>query len=194
MTDQSSDDNFVIEIQHVTYTHWNRSEPTLVDVSLKIPRGKLTALVGPGGSGKSTLCDLLNGVIPHLNSGKYVGDTFIDGVNTRALKVADISTRVGRVFQDPEAMLATLYVDDEIAFGPENLRVDPEVIRSRVDQYLEETDLALHRHHLVWQLSGGQIQKLGLASILATDPAVIVLDEPTSNLDPDATAGCMIWS
>src|SRR5690606_34683627 len=182
-----SNPDILIDIQHVTYTHWNKSEPTLHDISLQIRRGTLNILVGPSGSGKSTLCDLFNGVIPHLNGGEFKGDVFVDGQNTRDVKVMDLSQLVGRVFQDPEIMFATLSVEDEIAFGPENLRLDIPTIQSIVNRLLDQMDLTSRRHNLVWNLSGGQVQKLGLACVLAMNPRMIVLDEPTSNLDPAAT-------
>ncbi len=177
----------LVEIRDVTYTHWNRKQPTLHGVSLQIERGTLTILVGPSGSGKSTLCDLFNGVIPHLYGGKLEGEVWVDGVNTRQAQVKDLARKVGRVFQDPETMFATLYVEDEIAFGPENLRFDPREIRATLDRLLDLTQLRPYRHNLVWNLSGGQVQKLGLASVLSMHPELIVLDEPTSNLDPAAT-------
>lgn len=182
-----NDTDILVDIQHVTYTHWNQTEPTLHDVSLQIRRGTLNVLVGPGGSGKSTLCDLFNGVIPHLHGGKLEGEVWIAGMNTRQTEVKDLARHVGRVFQDPEAMFATLYVEDEIAFGPENLRFEVETIRRQVERLLEETNLTARRHNLVWNLSGGQIQKLGLAAVLAMQPQLVVLDEPTANLDPGAT-------
>lgn len=177
----------LVDVRDVWYTHWNQTEPTLRGVSLQLYRGTLNVLVGPGGSGKSTLCDLFNGVIPHLHGGKMAGDVWVDGVNTREVEVKDLSPKVGRVFQDPEIMFATLYVDDEIAFGPENLRFDVATIRTTVENLLEDMDLATHRNNLVWNLSGGQIQKLGLATALAMRPRIIVLDEPTANLDPAVT-------
>lgn len=177
----------IAELLHVTYTHWNQTTPTLVDVSLQLEKGTLNILVGPGGSGKSTLCNVFNGEIPHLLGGKFEGDVLIDGVNTRTVHVKDLSCKVGHVFQDPESMFATLTVEDEIAFGPENLCFTPEHIRQVVTELLAETGLETVRDHLVWALSGGQIQKLGLAAILAMQPELIILDEPTSNLDPAAT-------
>lgn len=177
----------LVNVQNVTYTHWNKTEPTLHDLSLTIERGTLNILVGPSGSGKSTLCDLFNGIIPHLNGGDFSGDVWVDGENTREVAVKDLAQKVGRVFQDPEVMFATLSVEDEIAFGPENLRFDAPTIRQTVDDLLAQTDLTARREHLVWNLSGGQVQKLGLATVLATKPRMIVLDEPTANLDPAAT-------
>jgi energy-coupling factor transport system ATP-binding protein len=177
----------IISIRDVSYTHWNQTEPSLKHISLSLRKGTLSVLVGPGGSGKSTLCCLFNGEIPHLMGGQFEGDVYVNGVNTRDLEVKGLSQQVGHVFQDPESMFATLYVEDEIAFGPENLKIEVDEIRKRVDDLLETTMLTSRRRNLVWNLSGGQIQKLGLAVILAMNPQVIILDEPTANLDPVAT-------
>jgi energy-coupling factor transport system ATP-binding protein len=182
-----STNSLLVEICGVTYTHWNHSEPTLIDLSFSIRRGTLNVLVGPGGSGKSTICDLISGKIPHLLGGALTGTVRVDGQDISTLEVKDLSHKVGYVFQDPESMFATLTVEDEIAFGPENMRLDPAEIHQTVEEMLDTTGLAPFRTSLVWNLSGGQVQKLGLAAILAMRPALILLDEPTSNLDPVAT-------
>jgi len=127
----------LVEIQNVTYTHWNQTEPSLTDVSLTIHPGTLNVLVGPSGSGKSTLCDLFNGVIPHLRGGKFNGTVLIAGKNSKETPVKDLALTVGRVFQDTETMFATLYVEDEIAFGPENLRFAVPDIRTTVGTLLD---------------------------------------------------------
>lgn len=177
----------IVSIQEVTYTHWNQDKPTLSAVSLTLQPGTLNVLVGPGGSGKSTLCDLLNGRIPKLLGGKLEGKVLIQGMDTSQTEVKELSRHVGSVSQDPETMFATLYVEDEIAFGPENLLVDPQEIKQTVEDLLVKTHLLPQRNHLVWQLSGGQVQQLGLATALAMKPALIILDEPTANLDPIAS-------
>lgn len=186
-TAASTSPDVLVDVQNVTYTHWNKTEPSLHDISLQLRRGTLNILVGPSGSGKSTLCDLFNGVIPHLNGGEFEGNVIVGGANTRDVPVKDLAQQVGRVFQDPEIMFATLSVEDEIAFGPENLRADIPSIQRTVDELLAQTDLTGRRYNVVWNLSGGQVQKLGLATVLAMHPEMIVLDEPTSNLDPAAT-------
>ena len=183
----SSNSHPLVQILHVTYTHWNQTEPTLRDLSLELGRGTLSVLVGPSGSGKSTLCGLFNGVIPHLHGGKLEGDVLVDGVNTRSVEVKDLARKVGILFQDPETMFATLCVEDEIAFGPECLCLPADLIRETVEQMLDLTQLGQHRLNQVWDLSGGQVQKLGLASVLAMRPDLIILDEPTANLDPAST-------
>jgi energy-coupling factor transport system ATP-binding protein len=130
---------------------------------------------------------LFNGEIPHLLGGDLKGSVWVAGMDTRQVLVKDLSRRVGHVLQDPEAMFATLYVEDEIAFGPENLQSPVAEIRAEVEQLLAEIQMIPHRRNLVWNLSGGQVQKLGLAAILAMKPEMIVLDEPTANLDPQST-------
>jgi energy-coupling factor transporter ATP-binding protein EcfA2 len=182
-----SNNHIIAELRDVSYTHWNHQEPTLRNVSLQLERGTLSVLVGPGGCGKSTLCDLLNGRIPKLLGGQLTGEVIIDGLDTAKVEVKELTKRVGSVSQDPETMFATLYVEDEIAFGPENLLVDAEEIRLTVEELLDATQLRPQRRNLVWQLSGGQVQKLGLATALAMKPSLIILDEPTANLDPIAT-------
>jgi energy-coupling factor transport system ATP-binding protein len=173
--------------EHVSFTHFDRTAPTLVDIDLSIRRGSFTLLVGPSGSGKSTLCMLLNGVIPHLLGGELSGKVFVDGQDVAATQVKDMARSVGLLFQDPEWMFATLQVEDEVAFGPENLRQPPEEITRQVTAALDYVGMAPLRKSLVWALSGGQIQKLGLAAVLAMQPPLIVLDEPTANLDPATT-------
>ncbi len=181
------DNKPLIEVKDVFYTHWNQEGPTLKGVSLEIYPNTINVLVGPGGSGKSTLCSLFNGEIPHLLGGKFEGSVLVDGKDTNEEPVKNLSQVVGHMLQDPETMFATLYVEDEIAFGPENLLLGKDEIKKRVEKLLEDIELQKFRTNLVWNLSGGQIQKLGLAVILAMQPAMVVLDEPTANLDPHAT-------
>jgi energy-coupling factor transport system ATP-binding protein len=176
-----------IQVENATYTHWNQDKPTLQDVSLTIQPRTINVLVGPGGSGKSTLCSLFNGEIPHLLGGKLEGKVWLDGQDTSQTAVKDLAQIAGHMLQDPETMFATLTVEDEIAFGPENLCLEKGEIRSRVEQLLVDIQLQPQRNNLVWNLSGGQIQKLGLATILAMRPRMVILDEPTANLDPIAT-------
>lgn len=183
----SSQPDDLITFEGVTFRHDNRTAPTLGDINLSIRRGSFTLLVGPSGSGKSTLCMLLNGIIPHLLGGELSGRVVVDGHDVAGTPVKDLAHSVGLLFQDPEWMFATLQVEDEVAFGPENLRQPPEDIASRVTAALDYVGMRSLRKNLVWALSGGQIQKLGLAAVLAMQPPLIVLDEPTANLDPATT-------
>ena len=178
----------LIECKNLSYRFRRKDDPVLEDISLSLEQGTFTILVGPGGSGKSTLCRILDGRIPHLLKGELIGDVLLEGQSSAGLEMKDISCSVGSVFQDPETMFATLTVEDEIAFGPENLLQGRDKIRENVERLLELTGIGTYRHNLVWNLSGGQIQKLGLASVLAMEPKLIILDEPTANLDPASTS------
>jgi energy-coupling factor transport system ATP-binding protein len=176
-----------VEFKNVFYRYNEQSEPVLKDISFNLKQGSFNILVGPGGSGKSTLCDLFNGRTPQLMGGILEGTVLIEGKATADTQMKDLACKVGYVFQDPESMFATLSVEDEIAFGPENLLFEKEEIRQSVEELLDMTGIKEYRHNLVWNLSGGQIQKLGLAAVLAMKPRLIILDEPTANLDPTAT-------
>ena len=183
----SAQSDALVTFERVNFTHFDRTVPALVNVDLTIRRGSFTLLVGPSGSGKSTLCMLLNGIIPHLLGGELSGKVVVDGNNVAETQVKDLARSVGLLFQDPEWMFATLQVEDEVAFGPENLRQPPQEIARQVTAALDYVGLGPLRKNLVWALSGGQVQKLGLAAVLAMQPPLIVLDEPTANLDPATT-------
>jgi energy-coupling factor transporter ATP-binding protein EcfA2 len=177
----------IISLKGVSYYHAGRDTPALQDIDLQVKRGALSMIVGPSGSGKTTLCDIIAGVIPHLYGGRLTGEVTIDGLNTVEHEVYETALKVGKVFQDPEVMFSMLEVEDEIAFGPENLSMPAKEIAEIVERVLGYVQLTKVRHNLVWELSGGQIQRLGLGCILAMQTPIIVLDEPTANLDPVAT-------
>ncbi|HUG15881.1 MAG TPA: ATP-binding cassette domain-containing protein [Thermomicrobiales bacterium] len=153
-------------------------------IDLHVAEGELLGVCGTTGSGKSTLCMALNGLVPQQTSGTIRGDVWIGELNTKRTPVARMATRVGIVFQDPEANLLGLTVEDEVAFGPENLAVDPREIGERVAWALDVVGMSEHRDRPAPQLSGGQKQRVGIAAVLAMMPRVIVLDEPTAELDP----------
>ena len=182
-----SADKPLVKFDQVTYQHYGKPTPALLDVNLTVQRGSFTLLVGPSGSGKSTLCMLLNGIIPQILGGKLTGTVSVDGNDVSNTPVQELAKCTGMLFQDPEWMFATLSVEDEIAFGPENLRRDPGEILNSVEQSLDYVGMQNLRKNLVWALSGGQTQKLGLASVIAMQTPLIVLDEPTANLDPATT-------
>jgi energy-coupling factor transport system ATP-binding protein len=180
-------DKPLVQFDQVTYYHYEQTTPALSDINLTVGRGSFTLLVGPSGSGKSTLCMLLNGIIPQILGGKLTGMVIVDGQDVSKTPVQELAKSTGMLFQDPEWMFATLKVEDEVAFGPENLRRQPAEILKSVEQSLEYVGMQHLRNNLVWALSGGQTQKLGLASVIAMQTPLIVLDEPTANLDPATT-------
>ncbi|EFR33356.1 cobalt ABC transporter, ATP-binding protein [Peptoniphilus harei ACS-146-V-Sch2b] len=152
----------------------------LKDINLEIKEGEFVALLGHNGSGKSTLAKLINGL---LLPGQ--GDVLVDGMNTKSEKeIWDIRRTAGMVFQNPDNQLVATIVEDEVAFGPENMGVEPSEIRRRVDRALEDVGMADYKKNAPHLLSGGQKQRVAIAGILAMSPKYIILDEPTAMLDP----------
>lgn len=156
----------------------------LAGIDLTIADGEFLGISGTTGCGKTTLCLALNGLVPQQTSGTIRGDVWIDDWNTKRVGVPELATRVGLVFQDPEANFLGLTVEDEIAFGCENLGIDPAEINERVDWALDLVGMRGFRERSVAMLSGGQKQRIGIAAVVAMLPQVLVLDEPTAELDP----------
>ena len=181
-----TDDAPAVEIRGLTYWYPGADAPALDGVDLTVRRGELVLLVGRSGSGKSTLLRSLDGLVPSYYGGRFKGSVRVDGVVARGRSVGELARRVGLVFQDPERQLVMSRVDNEVAFGLESLAFPPEVIRSRVADALSAVGLTGKEAAFVSELSAGQAQRLALASVLATEPPVLGLDEPTSQLDPEA--------
>jgi energy-coupling factor transport system ATP-binding protein len=157
-------------------------------VSFDVPRGGSLLVLGPSGCGKSTLGLCLNGAIPHFVEGSFVGSVRLDGRDTREASMAEMAQRVGVVFQDPEAQFCMLKLEDEVAFGLENLAIPRADMDARIDEALGWVGLADRRTERIENLSGGQKQRLALACVLAQRPEVLVFDEPTAQLDPAGAA------
>lgn len=156
----------------------------LKGVDLEIESGEFISIMGPTGVGKTTLCLALNGIVPHSTGGIFRGNVWVDGLNTKETPVSTLASLVGIVFQDPESQFFSMSVEDEVAFGLENLCLDPREIAERVEWALRVVGMSEYRRRSPFQLSGGQKQRVAIASILAMQPSVLVLDEPTSGLDP----------
>ena len=178
----------MIEIDGLTFKYVGRKLPTLQNITLRVAQGESVLLLGPSGCGKSTLALALNGAIPHAVSGDLRGTVHVDGLDTRRASMAELAQRVGIVFQDPEAQFCMLTVEDEVAFGLENLAVPRSEMDARIDAALATVGLGHRREEQISRLSGGQKQRLALACVLALEPDVIVLDEPTAQLDPAGAA------
>jgi energy-coupling factor transport system ATP-binding protein len=178
----------VIEIERLSFRYVGRRQPTLRDLSLSIPDGQSVLVLGPSGCGKSTLALCLNGAVPQAIEGDLQGSVRVDGLDTRHASMADLAQRVGIVFQDPEAQFCMLSVEDEVAFGLENLAVPRRAMDARIDDALVMVGLAGRRRERIERLSGGQKQRLALACVLAQEPSVLVLDEPTAQLDPEGAS------
>ena len=155
------------------------------DISLDLPEGHIVLITGPSGAGKTTVCRAANGLVPHEFKGKMRGQVTIAGrYNSRKYGVSALSKIVGVLQQDPDTQLFNPTVEEEIVFGACNYGLPVDVIRKRTEELLELTRLTAHRRKNPHNLSGGQQQSCALAAILSLDPATLVLDEPTSNIDP----------
>jgi energy-coupling factor transport system ATP-binding protein len=165
--------------------------PALRDVSLDVEPGEVVALFGPSGSGKSTLLRALAGLVPHFHGGRFEGRVEIDGRDTRSTRPADLAGTVATLFQDPEDQVVFTRVEAEVAFGLENVGTPPAQIAQRAASALDAVGAGALADRPVAELSGGELQRVCLASVLALSPQLLLLDEPTSQLDPDGAAAAI---
>ncbi len=173
-----------IEIKDVSYYYPGNQLPALKNINFSLGDGKFLLLAGGTGSGKSSLARILAGLIPDFYGGKFKGKVFFDGRELRETERRLLYSRVGMVFQDPEKQLVMTSVEAEIAFGLENLGLDRQEMFRRVAEVMSFLDLSYLKKEFTANLSGGQKQKVALAAILAMQPDILILDEPTSQLDP----------
>lgn len=177
----------MIEIKDLWYTYPGRSEPTLKGINLRVEKGEFVLLTGPTGCGKSTLLKTLNGIIPHESGGIFSGSVKVKGMETTDSNHMEISKEVGLVFQNPDDQIFSTTVEDEVAFGPENLCFEQKEIDRKVGEALQIVGMSGHRLASTNSLSGGQKQRICIASMLAMMPEVLAMDEPVSQMDPVGT-------
>jgi energy-coupling factor transport system ATP-binding protein len=176
----------VIEFDRVSVTYHGAPVPVLRDVDLAIGEGELVLVVGRTGAGKSTLLGAVNGLVPHFTGGTLAGRVLVGGRDTRTHKPRELADVVGVVGQDPLAGFVTDTVEEELAYGMEQLAVPADVMRKRVEETLDLLGIAELRDRPLHELSGGQQQRVAIGSVLTAQPRILVLDEPTSALDPTA--------
>ena len=174
----------MIKLQNLTFSYSDAEKPALQDVNLEVEDGEFVLVTGPSGGGKSSLCRCFNGLIPHFYGGKISGKVAVQGLDVMKRSTKELATRVGMIFQDPENQLVSMDVEREIAFGLENLAFPRDLIAKRMEESLDTLGIAGLRSRQVHELSGGEKQKVVIASVLALHPDILVLDEPTSELDP----------
>ncbi len=175
----------IIEFKDFSWKYKASKDLVLKSINLKIYRNEFIGIMGPTGAGKSTLCSCMNGLIPLRSRGWIKGTVEVSGIDTQKEKMADLGKKVGLVFQDPEAQFVMMTVEDEIAIGLETLSLNREEIRERIDWALKLVGLEGYRNKAPDELSGGQKQRIAIASIMAMRPEILILDEPTSDLDPE---------
>ena len=174
----------IIETKNLTYTYPGVSKPSISDVSIKVEKGEFVLITGPSGCGKTTLCRCFNGLIPHFYQGELKGEITVANMDTTKHQTHAMAKSVGLVFQNPENQLFALSIEKDVAFGLENLGVPREEMRERVEWALKLTGIHDLRERSPHEVSGGQQQRVAIAAVLAMQPEIIVLDEPTSFLDP----------
>lgn len=177
----------MISINNLSYYYPDSETPVLDNIDLTIKEGEFILLLGPSGCGKSTLVQCLNGIIPKVSGGTLKGEIYVNGKDVSKYKVYQMSPDVGMVFQNPDAQLFGLTIEEDVAFGPENLGIEREEILKRVDRSLEIVRIEKLREKFTFTLSGGEKQRTAIAGNLAMQPRILVLDEPTSDLDPRGT-------
>ncbi|MFF7474878.1 ATP-binding cassette domain-containing protein [Streptomyces sp. NPDC008092] len=176
----------MIRFEDVSVTYDGAARPAVQGVDFEVPEGELVLLVGPSGTGKSTVLNSVSGLVPHFTGGTLRGRVTVAGRDTRTHRPRELADVVGTVGQDPLAHFVTDTVEDELAYGMESLGIAPAVMRRRVEETLDLLGLAELRNRAIATLSGGQRQRVAIGSVLTPHPAVLVLDEPTSALDPAA--------
>jgi energy-coupling factor transport system ATP-binding protein len=176
----------MISIHHLTFTYPGISHPALQQVNFQVQDGEFCLVMGPSGAGKSTLLRCINGLVPHFSGGSLSGSIRVNGLDPVSLSPREMSKTVGFVFQDPEAQFVVDQVEDEIAFSLENAGIQVEEMETKVQDALSLLELIPLRSRKLETLSGGERQKVAIAAALVLKPQILVLDEPTSQLDPHA--------
>ena len=180
----SSLKNTIIKLDDISYRYPRSKRWAILHLNLEIHQGEFVAIMGENGAGKSTFCQMLNGIIPNSIGGSLNGQVLINGLDTQKSGIAQLATQVGIVLEDPETQLFTTSVGSEVAFGPENLCQSPEEIHQNVKWALDVVRLSGLEDRMPSALSGGQKQRLAIAANIAMRPNILVLDEATSQLDP----------
>lgn len=174
----------IVTARNLGFKYTGAKKSAIQGISLSIKPDEFILLTGPSGCGKTSLCRCLNGLIPNFYQGEWTGELLVDGLDVTTHPTSELSRKIGYVFQNPENQLFALTVEKDVAFGPENLGLDRSEIRQRVDEAMKVTGTMELKDLAPYELSGGQQQRAALAGVLAMRPSVIVLDEPTSFLDP----------
>lgn len=185
--DSATDTATHVRIEKLTYSYPHSDSSALCDVDLELKKGEFVLLAGPSGCGKSTLVRCLNRLVPEISGGSLSGSILLRGKDLRHEKVHRLALEVGMVFQNPETQLFSLTVAEDLAFGPENLGLSRQEVRARMEKALKEVGLERVRNHFIFTLSGGEKQRTAIGGNLAMQPEILVLDEPTSDLDPAGT-------
>ena len=174
----------MICFQDLSFTYKNEKKPALQEIRLSVPDGGFLGIIGPAGAGKTTLARAVTGMIPHHYRGDFYGSVTVNGLDTVDTSIDELARLVGMVFQDVESQIISPLVEDELLYGLENFGIPREEIPGRMTEAMEMVGIPELKDRSIASLSGGQRQKVAIASILALKPQILVLDEPTGELDP----------
>jgi energy-coupling factor transport system ATP-binding protein len=177
-----------VDVKDLVFNYIGAGKPVLTVDSFHVIEGEVALVIGKSGGGKSTLVNCFNGVIPHIFKGNDPGGVLVYGNVVKDTPLPKLSSMVGTLLQDPETQVLNYTVEEEIAFGPENLMMPPEEIQKRVDEAIMTTGIENLRTRETYVLSGGELQRVALAAVLAMKTKLLIMDEPTSNIDPEGTA------
>ncbi len=179
----------LIELRDFSYKYPIADDFALKNITLSIEKGELVAVIGRNGGGKTSLCNAIRGFVPHFYKGEFFGDIRIEGESLKGDSLGDLAKKIGYIFQNPFNQISCVKetVFEEIAYGLENFGAEPEEIRRRVTEIIDRLGITHLKDKDPFELSGGQQQRVALASILVMDPEILVIDEPTSQLDPCGT-------
>ena len=176
----------IVELENINFQYKGSKDGSLVNVNLNIEEGQTVLLCGASGSGKTSIIRLINGLIPHYYSGELAGNVTVAGHDIKKTELHELAGTVGTVFQNPRSQFFSVDTDGEIVFGPENIGLEPKEIKSRMNDVVAEMNLDEILGRSIFDLSGGQKQRIACASVAALLPKIILLDEPSSNLDFDS--------
>lgn len=177
----------IVRIEKLSFRYHRGTVPALKDINLSVRAGEFVGITGPAGAGKTTLLSCINGVIPHYYSGDFQGHVVVEGLDVAASTFRQLASHIGTVFEDPDFQMVSISVEEEIAFGPENLGLPSREIEVRIRDALQKTRISDLRERAISTLSGGQKQRVAISAVLSMRPNVLLLDDPTSELDPVGT-------
>jgi energy-coupling factor transporter ATP-binding protein EcfA2 len=177
----------IVKVEGLSFQYKRGSSPALKDISFTVQSGEFIGITGPAGAGKTTLLSCISGIIPHYYTGDLTGKITVDNLDIAESDFRQLANHIGTVFEDPDFQMVSISVEEEVAFGPENLGIPSAQIEERIQSALRQTRITELRNRAISTLSGGQKQRVAIAAVLSMHPKLLLLDDPTSELDPIGT-------
>jgi energy-coupling factor transporter ATP-binding protein EcfA2 len=177
----------IVKVEGLSFRYKRGTTPALQNINLSVKAGEFIGITGPAGAGKTTLLSCINGIIPHYYTGDLKGKVEVNGLVVAISNFRELAGQIGTVFEDPDFQMVSISVEEEVAFGPENLGIPSNEIEVRIQEALQKTRIRHLRERAISTLSGGQKQRVAISAVLSMLPKVLLLDDPTSELDPIGT-------